>query len=217
MATMASDETAAGEMDAVSRYGRLLRPRSVAIVGASDKPGALGASILGNLEAQSFGGDIHLVNPKRAEIGGRPCVASVDDLPEGIDVAVLAIPRAGVLDVIRGLARRRVGAAIVFSAGFAEDGPRGMADQQEIAQIAEEAGMLIEGPNCLGLVNFSDRIPLTFIELPEARARGDRRVGIAPFAGVRSSPGRTGPLAGPAGRTGFREGRVGVPDPSPPP
>ena len=69
---------------------RLLRPRSVAIVGASDKPGALGASVLANLVRQGFAGDIHLVNPKRAEIGGRPCVASVDDLPEGVDAAVLA-------------------------------------------------------------------------------------------------------------------------------
>lgn len=184
MATMVKNGTNAGEANAVSRFDRLLRPRSVAIVGASDKPGALGASVLGNLERQGFDGEIHLVNPKRAEIGGRPCVASVDDLPEDIDVAILAIPRAGVLDVIRGLAHRRAGAAIIFSAGFAEDGPQGMADQQEIARIAAEAGMLVEGPNCLGLVNFSDRIPLTFIELPEARARGDRRVGIVSQSGA---------------------------------
>jgi len=170
--------------DAGLRFDRLLRPRSVAIVGASDKPGALGASVLGNLERQGFDGEIHLVNPKRAEIGGRRCVATIDDLPEGIDVAVLAIPRAGVLDVIRGLAGRRVGAAIVFSAGFAEDGPQGLADQQEIARIAAEANMIVEGPNCLGLVNFRDRIPLTFIELPEPRADGDRRVGIVSQSGA---------------------------------
>ena len=163
---------------------RLLRPRSVAIVGASDKPGALGASVLANLVRQGFAGDIHLVNPKRAEIGGRPCVASVDDLPEGVDAAVLAIPRAGVLDTMRGLARRHVGAAVIFSAGFAEDGPQGLADQQEIARIAREAGMVVEGPNCLGLVNFRDNVSLTFIEMPEATARGDRRVGIVSQSGA---------------------------------
>jgi acyl-CoA synthetase (NDP forming) len=184
MATMVRDGLVVDDAGTALKFDRLLRPRSVAIVGASDKPGALGASVLGNLERQGFGGEIHLVNPKRAEIGGRPCVASVDDLPEGIDVAVLAIPRAGVLDVIRGLARRRVGAAIVFSAGFAEDGPQGLADQQEIARIATEAGMVVEGPNCLGLVNFRDRIPLTFIELPEPRAEGDRRVGIVSQSGA---------------------------------
>jgi acyl-CoA synthetase (NDP forming) len=163
---------------------RLLRPRSVAIVGASDKPGALGASVLANLERAGFAGDIHLVNPKRSEIGGRPCVATVEDLPEGVDTAVLAIPRAGVLDVIRGLGARKAGAAVVFSAGFAEDGPQGLADQQEIARIAAEAGMVVEGPNCLGLVNFRDRVPLTFIELPEARSEGDRRVGIVSQSGA---------------------------------
>jgi len=163
---------------------RLLRPRSVAIIGASDKPGALGASVLANLERQGFGGTIHLVNPKRSEIGGRPCVASVDDLPEGVDAAVLAIPRVAVLDTIRALARRKAGAAVVFAAGFAEDGPQGLADQQEIGRIAAESGMVVEGPNCLGLVNFIDRVSLTFIEMPEARAQGDRRVGIVSQSGA---------------------------------
>lgn len=163
---------------------RLLHPRSVAIIGASDKPGALGASVLANLLRQRFAGDIHLVNPKRSDIGGRPCIASVDDLPDDVDVAVLAIPRGGVLDAMRGLARRKVGAAVIFSAGFAEDGPQGLADQQEIARIAANAGMVVEGPNCLGHVNFIDRVPLTFIELPEARAEGSRRVGIVSQSGA---------------------------------
>jgi acyl-CoA synthetase (NDP forming) len=162
----------------------LLRPRSVAIIGASDKPGALGASVLANLVRQGFDGDIHLVNPKRTDIGGRPCVASVDDLPEGVQVAVLAIPRAGVLDTMRGLARRGVRAAVIFSAGFAEDGPQGLADQQEIARIAQENGMVVEGPNCLGLVNFRDNVSLTFIEMPEAKAQGDRHVGIVSQSGA---------------------------------
>jgi len=163
---------------------RLLRPRSVAIIGASDKPGALGASVLANLERQGFAGAIHLVNPKRTEIGGRPCVASVDDLPEGVDAAILAIPRVGVLDAMRGLARRGAGAAVIFSAGFAEDGPQGLADQEEIARIAREAGMVVEGPNCLGLVNFRDNVSLTFIDMPPARAQGDRRVGIVSQSGA---------------------------------
>jgi len=184
MATTAENELIDDDTDTVLRFDRLLRPRSVAIVGASDKPGALGASVLANLERRGFSGEIHLVNPKRAEIGGRRCVATVDDLPEGIDVAVVAIPRAGVLEVVHALAGRRVGAAIVFSAGFAEDGPQGLADQQEIARIAAEAGMIVEGPNCLGLVNFCDRVPLTFIELPEPRADGDRRVGIVSQSGA---------------------------------
>lgn len=143
---------------------RLLRPKSVVIVGASEKPGALGASVLANLERNGFAGDIHLINPKRETIGGRPCLPSVEALPEGVDAAVLAIPRAGVVETIRALAARKVGAAIVFSAGFAEGGEQGLADQREIARIAAEAGMVIEGPNCLGLVNYVERVPLTFVE-----------------------------------------------------
>lgn len=143
---------------------RLLSPRSVVVVGASEKPGALGATVVSNLERNGFAGDIHLINPKRSEIGGRRCLASIDDLPLDVDVAVLAIPRAGVLDAVRALAARRCGAAIIFSAGFAEGGEQGLADQRELARIADEAGMVIEGPNCLGLVNYADHIPLTFVE-----------------------------------------------------
>ncbi|MFD2431118.1 CoA-binding protein [Sphingobium scionense] len=104
---------------------RLLRPRSVVIVGASDKPGALGASVLSNLVRNGFAGDIHLINPKRAEIGGRPCLPSVDALPQGVDAAVLAIPRVAVLDAVRALAERGVGSTVIFSAGFAEGGEEG--------------------------------------------------------------------------------------------
>src|SRR6188472_2138658 len=79
---------------------RLLRPRSVAIVGASAKPGSLGEAVLRNLEQAQFGGELFLVNPKAGEIRGRACLASVEDLPRGVDCAVLAIPRAGVIDAV---------------------------------------------------------------------------------------------------------------------
>jgi len=148
----------------VRDINRLLGPRSIAIVGASETPGALGAVVLANLLKHGFPGDIHLVNPKRATISGRPAIASVEALPENVDCAILAIPRVAVVETVRQLAARRVGAAIIFAAGFAEGGEAGRADQAEIARIAAEAGMVIEGPNCLGLVNYVDRIPLTFID-----------------------------------------------------
>lgn len=170
---MNSVETLSPPVAATRSLDRLLRPRSVAIVGASDKPGALGAAVLANLERNGFAGAIHLINPKRPEIGGRRCLASIDDLPDGVDAVVLAIPRAAVLEAIKSLARRGVGAAVIFSAGFAEDGAAGLAEQREIARIADQAGMVIEGPNCLGLVNYVDRIPLTFVET-DAVALGDR-------------------------------------------
>ncbi len=147
----------------VRDINRLLKPRSIAIIGASETPGALGAVVLANLVRHGFAGDIHLVNPKRETISGRPAVPSVAALPEGVDCAILCIPRVAVLDTVRQLAARKAGAAMIFAAGFAEGGEAGMADQLEIGRIAREAGMVIEGPNCLGSVNYVDRIPLTFI------------------------------------------------------
>jgi len=163
---------------------RLLRPSSVAIVGASDKPGALGASILGNLDRCGFAGEVYPINPNRERIGARPCLASVDDLPEGVDVAVLAIPRAGVLNAVRGLAARKAGAAIIFAAGFAEGGPEGVAEQAEIARIAAESGMVIEGPNCLGMVNHVDGVPLTFVETEVVPLAGRKAIGVVSQSGA---------------------------------
>ena len=81
---------------------RLLAPKSVAIVGASPTPGALGNSVLRNLDRHGFAGAIHLINPKRDTIDGRPCLKSIAELPEGVDAAVLAIPGPAVLDAFGG-------------------------------------------------------------------------------------------------------------------
>ena len=169
---------------------RLLKPRSVAVVGASASPGALGASVIANLERMGFRGEIHLINPHRDTIGARLCLKSVEELPAGVDVAVLAIPRPAVLETIRSLAARGVGAAIIFSAGFAEEGDSGRAEQRELARIAAGTGMLIEGPNCLGLVNYVDGVALTFVETP-AIALGNR-----PGIGVISQSGAMAAVVG---------------------
>lgn len=146
-----------------SQLSRLLQPTSVAIVGASEKPGSLGASVLSNLLDAGYAGVIHLINPNRTSVSGRPCLKTILDLPNGVDCAVLAIPKAGVLEAVQACAERRVGAAIIFSAGFAESGEQGKLDQAELARVAQENGMVIEGPNCLGIVNAVEGIPLTFV------------------------------------------------------
>jgi acyl-CoA synthetase (NDP forming) len=163
---------------------RLLRPRTIAVVGASDKPGALGTTLLGNLDANGFGGTIYPINPKREMIGVRACLPAIEVLPEGVDVAVLAIPRAGVLDAVRALAARKVGGVVIFAAGFAEGGAEGLAQQREIGRIAAETGMIVEGPNCLGLVNYVDRIPLTFVETLAVPPAGRRAIGIVSQSGA---------------------------------
>lgn len=163
---------------------RLLTPRSVVIVGASPTPGALGNSVLRNLERHGFAGDIHLINPKRDEIDGRPCLKSIDELPPGVDVAVLAIPGPAVLPAVQALAARGVGAAIIFAAGFAEGGEEGLAAQAEMARIAAEHGMIVEGPNCLGLVNYAAGVPLTFVEAPVIDLVGKPAAGIVSQSGA---------------------------------
>lgn len=163
---------------------RLLKARSVVIVGASEKPGALGNSVLRNLERHGFSGDIHLINPKRPVIGGRQALGAIAELPDEVDAAVLAIPGAAVLGAIRELAEHGVGAAVIFSAGFAEGGEEGLAAQAEVARIAHAHGMVIEGPNCLGMVNYVDGVPLTFVETPAQKLNGRPGIGIVSQSGA---------------------------------
>ncbi|MCL6249659.1 acetate--CoA ligase family protein [Altererythrobacter sp. KTW20L] len=164
---------------------RLLRPKSVAVIGASDRHGALGATLLNNLVQYEFSGDVYPVNPKRDELLGLKVCKDVSELPQGIDCAVLAIPRPFVLDTVRGLAERGCGAVVIYSAGFSEAGEEGMRDQLELARIAEEHGMVIEGPNCLGCTNYVDRVPLSFVETNmQVPGQDDRAVGIASQSGA---------------------------------
>jgi acetate---CoA ligase (ADP-forming) len=164
---------------------RMLRPRSIAIVGASPTPGSLGGSVFANLERFGFAGEIHLINPNRAEINGRRCLKSTADLPDGVDCAVFAIPGPGVLEAMKGCAARNVGGVVIFSAGFAEASADGRAQQDELARIARASGMAVEGPNCLGFVNCVDGVPLTFgtVDKP-APIAGRRAIGIVSQSGA---------------------------------
>jgi acetate---CoA ligase (ADP-forming) len=163
---------------------RLLKPRAVALVGASDDPRSIGGNVLANLERAGFAGSLHLVSRTRAEIAGHPCVATIDDLPPGLDAIVLNLPGEAVLEAVAACGRRGVNAAVVFASGFAEAGADGWTLQERLAAIAREAGVLLNGPNCLGLVNYVDAIPLTFGEyqpMPEAGAAAGAR-GVAVIA-----------------------------------
>ena len=141
---------------------RLMRPRSVALVGASPQPGAFGNNVLANLERCGYGGAIHLVSRSLKEINGHACVPTIDDLPEGIDAIVLIVPERAVIEAVEACIRRRIGGAVVFAAGFAEAGAEGRANQTRLAAIARDGGLAVNGPNCAGLVNFIDGVPLTF-------------------------------------------------------
>ena len=139
---------------------RLMRPKSVAVVGISSKPGSAGHTVLANLTLNKFAGAIHLVGRSGGTIEGRPVLATVDDLPEGIDLAVFTLPAAGVKEALEACARRKVRAAVVFASGFAEVG--NTAGQDELIKIAAEGNISMLGPNCLGYSNFVDGLTIGF-------------------------------------------------------
>lgn len=135
---------------ATAAVSRFLLPRSVALVGASDRPGSVGAAVLENVR-RSFAGDIHLVNHRRSQVGGAPAFRSVADLPEGVDLAVVAVPAASVAAVARDCAKAGIRALLVLSAGF-EDGDVAAERRAALLAICRRTGMRLIGPNCLGLV-----------------------------------------------------------------
>ena len=156
--------TAARGPQAVRRF---LRPRSVAIVGISTRAGSAGQVILQSLKVNNFTGDIHLVGRTSEPIDGRRVLQSADELPEGVDLAVFTLPAAGVREAIEACARRKVGSALVFAAGFAEVGDH--ATQDAVTQTARAAGLALVGPNCLSVTNNVDGLMLHMLFAREAQ------------------------------------------------
>jgi acyl-CoA synthetase (NDP forming) len=165
------------------RVDRLLRPASIAIVGISPEPASFGVTMLSSLKSFDYSGAIHLVSRRSSEVFGRPCVPSIDDLPMGVDLAVLCLPRAGVLDAIAACGRRRIGGAIVFASGFAETGADGLAEQEAIVATARRSGVAVLGPNCLGFINHVDGIALC-MALPQPRRDTNPSVGFIAQSGA---------------------------------
>ena len=138
----------------------LLEPRAVALVGASRRPGSIGAALLHNLRAAGFTGALHLVHPTADAIDGMPVHRSVSAIGAPIDLAVVAVPAADVPDVVRDCAHAGVRGLVVISAGFAEVSPEGRAAQGRLVELVRASGMRLVGPNCLGLLNTAPAIRL---------------------------------------------------------
>ena len=134
----------------------LIAPRSIAVVGASERS-ALGRWILEGLAVFGFDGEVYPVNPKFDELLGRKAYASIADLPQAPDLVALCIGRAGVLEAIEQCAGRGVRAAVVYDSGFAEVGGEGRDVQARIVALCREAGIALCGPNCMGILNPSAR------------------------------------------------------------
>lgn len=144
------------------RMGTLLRPRSVALVGAADKSG-FSQLAYRNLVEFGLGDHTHLVNRRGARAHGRATVTSCTQIREPVDLAFMMVPQAGTLDALSDAAAAGIRHALVLSAGYADAGLAGQRAQADLVAHAESLGILLVGPNHLGFANFVDQIPVTAI------------------------------------------------------
>src|SRR5690348_8677845 len=130
----------------------MFAPSSVAVIGATERPGSVGRAIFEHLITQGFRGDVFPVTPAHSQVLGKRAYASIGDIGRPVDLAVVVIAAAMVPDVVRDCARAGVKGAIVISAGFRETGPAGAQLERQMVEQARESGMRIVGPNCLGFI-----------------------------------------------------------------
>src|SRR5688572_10456128 len=145
----------------------LLQPGSVAVIGAGRRPGTIGHRLLADLLAGGYTGRVQVVHPKADAVLGVPAVRSIRDVAGGAELAVVAVPAEGVLDVVRECAASGVRGLVVVSAGFAETGPLGLARQRELVRVARANGLRVIGPNSWGLINADPKVRLN-VSLVEA-------------------------------------------------
>ena len=157
------DGVGRGEM-----LSHLFQPESVAVVGASRDEGKVGHAVLNNILQYGYQGAVYPVNPKADEILGVRCYSSLREVPGKIDLAVFVVPARFVNGLIGQCVEKSVGAVIVISAGFKESGPDGAKLERELRTNVENAGIRMLGPNCLGLIDTSSQLNVSFARgMPE--------------------------------------------------
>ena len=162
----------------------LVRPHSVAVIGASDEPARIGGRPIAYMKERGFAGPIWPVNPKRPTVQGLPAFASIAELPAAPDVAIIAVPSALAIQALDELGARGCRAVICFTAGFAEMDEAGAAAQQRMTEVARRHGIRLLGPNCLGVFNDAIRFYGTFTASFEKGWPIPGRIGIASQSGA---------------------------------
>jgi acetate---CoA ligase (ADP-forming) len=165
---------------------RFLAPRSVAIVGASAKPGSIGNQVV--VGQAGFAGAVYPINPGRDEVGGYPAYPSLAALPEAPDCVILATPRASVEGLIEEAATCGAGGVVVLASGFAELADAEHAEhaeaQERIAQAAARHGLPVLGPNCIGFANVARGAYMTFVPVLPRPEVTDRAIGVVTQSGA---------------------------------
>lgn len=157
-------------------------PRAVAVIGASRKRGTIGGEIFHNLLSYGFNGPVYPVNPTATSIENIKAYPSIETLPGPLDLAVIVVPAAKVVEVASECARKGVKAVVVISAGFSETGEEGKRRQAELLNVCRSAGMRLIGPNCMGIVNTEPAVLLDATFAPGVPPRG--RVGFSSQSGA---------------------------------
>ncbi|MBM3597631.1 MAG: acetate--CoA ligase family protein [Alphaproteobacteria bacterium] len=140
----------------------LFYPRSIAIIGASADPARISGKPIESLKAASFAGPIYPVNPRHQEVQGLACYPHIDAVPGPVDLVLVTVPAAGVVNALEASARKGARSAVIFSSGFAEVSESGAVAQARMSEIAATSGMRILGPNCMGLFNVRHKSYVTF-------------------------------------------------------
>ena len=149
------------------KLSSLFAPKSIAIVGASDKEGKVGTAITENVLKLGYQGEIFLVNPSYEKLHGKECHKSLSEIEQNVDVAVVVVPAKFVLDVVRESADK-VKNFVIISAGFSEVGKDGVQREGELALLAKQKGLNVLGPNCLGFISPSSSLNASFaVGMPE--------------------------------------------------
>ena len=137
-------------------------PKTVAVIGATETPNSVGRTVLWNLVTSPFGGTVYPVNPKRPSVLGVKAYQSISDIPEQVDLAVIVTPPPSIPGIIRECGENGVRGAVVISAGFKEIGPEGAELERQLLKEAQEAGIRVIGPNCLGVMSPLSGMNATF-------------------------------------------------------
>jgi len=143
-------------------FDAIFKPRSIAVVGASNTPGSVGKAVMDNLLWGGFAGTIYPINVKPVSFPGLQSYPSITALHEPVDLAMVIVPAAIVPKVMKQIADAGIKAAIIISAGFAESGPEGQKLEQEVAKICFDHGITLLGPNCLGVLNPHHKLNASF-------------------------------------------------------
>ena len=144
----------------------MFSPASVAVIGATSRAGTVGRTVLENLLRDTFRGKVFAVNAKHEEVLGRKAYKSIRDVPQPVDLAVIATPAATVTQIIAECVEARARSAVVISAGFKERGEEGAALEQQIKEQLQRSSLRLIGPNCLGIMNPSIGLNATFAKDP---------------------------------------------------